>query len=87
MKTALKVVGRDHAPTLADRMQRGARGYAVNYVPGDVNRCPSCGGRRWTAGRVTAECWNCGLPLPISADGVSHQPTPPPSLLDRLRGL
>ena len=87
MRRALVVIEGDRAPTLADRMQRGARGYAANYLPGDVNRCPSCGGRRWTVGRVTADCWNCGLPLPIAADGVSHEPAPAPSLWARLRRL
>ncbi len=87
MKAALKVIERDRAPTLADRMQRGARGYAASYLPGEVNRCPGCGGRLWTVGRVTAECWGCGLPLPISADGVSHQPAPRPSLWARVRNV
>lgn len=25
--------------------------------------CPGCGQRRWSVGRVTAECGSCGLPM------------------------
>ncbi|ALG60884.1 MULTISPECIES: hypothetical protein [Citromicrobium] len=69
MSRALVVVERDRAPTLADRIQRGARGYAASYLPGELNRCPSCGCKQWHVGRVTATCSRCDLPLAIAADG------------------
>lgn len=35
------------------------------YEPGA--RCPSCGGRSWHVGRVSADCGKCGYPLPLPA--------------------
>lgn len=37
------------------------------YYPGEVNRCPGCGGVGWQVGRIYAECAKkrCGYPLAI----------------------
>jgi hypothetical protein len=28
----------------------------AKYYPGEVNRCPACGGKAWEVGRLYAEC-------------------------------
>lgn len=42
-----------------------SRGYVQQYHPGEINRCPGCGGTHWLVGRITAECAEerCGTPL------------------------
>ncbi|NCP19046.1 MAG: hypothetical protein GW855_07805 [Erythrobacter sp.] len=87
MKQALVVVENDRAPRLADRQQRGARGYAATYLPGEVNRCPSCGCWTWNVHRVTAECMRCDLPLAIATDGERVERPARPSFWTRLKNF
>lgn len=44
------------------------------YHPGELNRCPQCNGKAWHVGRVTAECSNCGHPLPLAQVMISGAP-------------
>jgi len=36
------------------------------YYPGEPNRCQSCGNGGFEVGRSTAECTNCGRPMPLA---------------------
>ena len=40
-------------------------GGRVIYRPGDVRRCPECGGAHWLVGRLLAECNDCGTAVPL----------------------
>lgn len=43
------------------------------YYDGEENRCPGCGGKHWTIGRLMAECAYCETALPLqSAHGYGY---------------
>jgi hypothetical protein len=42
----------------------GLRAYAV-YRTNHPEPCPTCGGRHWRIGRVSAECATCATALPL----------------------
>jgi hypothetical protein len=39
---------------------------APTYIRNEVNVCKDCKQTYWLVGRVTAECANCGYPMPLS---------------------
>jgi hypothetical protein len=65
------------------RAQFLKQGYRLLYYPGQINRCPGCGGTSWWVGRTTAECAHptCSTALDIegadrtSATIVARRPT------------
>ncbi len=47
--------------------------YLQQYHPGEINRCPGCGGTHWLVGRITAECAEprCSTPLFLRETSLS----------------
>ena len=72
MKAAPVISIVDRKPVDVPKHQVSERGYFVAYRPGETNRCPGCDCRKWHAGRITAECSQCGLPLVIASDGTDE---------------
>lgn len=56
-----------------------ARSFMLTYRENEVNICPGCSKSHWTVGRVSVECFFCGvvLPLPYSASNPFNSTTKP----------
>lgn len=69
----IKQVARDNVIAIAASVgalkPRKVYGEALPFSPvyrsGMTNVCPCCGGSSWWIGRTSAECSDCGSPLPL----------------------